>query len=639
MSDDVTRRPEFPGFPDFRANVTFVPIQFFTVVLSHYSRGAVRLAGYVLRQVLGWVDAHGNPTRERLQFTYRELIEQAGVSRGALGEALEEAVAGHLLRCVQTPAPHLPGQAAQSATFELCWDTAGRYTDNPAEFRGFYYPEAVVMAEAGADATPRPKAARKNIPNAFFDVLLPREPLSVARVVGALLFYSIQWGPGGERCVPVRRSITELGRLTCLTRQHAHEAVLAALAAGYIERVAAGRFDPAAGQDSEAATYGIRWSHRAAAECARGERFKKVDGPSVQKSGREQFNKVNGERFKKVNGIRIKTELKTETTTAAPAADSLAAQPAAAVPGLELLKQTGFDEATAGQLVARSSLDIIRRQIEWLPLRNTTRSRLGLLRRAIEQNWPRPETTVADEAQQAGRLFASHYYAAYHGYTGEAATEPFPKDLQAAAKFVGRLLAHQDDASRVPEWGRQFGGFMRQKHRGEAKARPNLSFALVLHGDEFLRRMESERSARSTHALEKAQEARHAALWPGYLAYLRLAEKSAQQNTPALYAAFAQERHRTRHAMTGGLFEAAPETLAKFDTEESRLLAFAEFFHHQPHPPVLDFEEWDNQRNSLVSEAASATGQGISVRLSPSSATEISEQAAGVGVRGHSPVT
>ena len=50
---------------------------------------------------------------------------------------------------------------------------------------------------------PRPKAACKNIPNAFFDVLLPREPLSVIRVVGARLFSSIQWGSGGERKVPV----------------------------------------------------------------------------------------------------------------------------------------------------------------------------------------------------------------------------------------------------------------------------------------------------------------------------------------------------------------------------------------------------------------------------------------------------
>ena len=97
------------------------------------------------------------------------------------------------------------------------WDTAGEYTDDPDRFRGFYYPEAVVVHEShGGTTVARPKAARKNIPNAFFDHLLPRARLSVIRVVGALLFYSIQWGPGGERRVPVsvRALHLEPGRLS-----------------------------------------------------------------------------------------------------------------------------------------------------------------------------------------------------------------------------------------------------------------------------------------------------------------------------------------------------------------------------------------------------------------------------------------
>ena len=281
MASKVNQTLPFPGFPDFRANVTFVPLQFFTVVLPHCSRGTVRMVGYALRKVLGWVDEHGNPTREQLQFTYRELIEKAGVSRGAIGETLKEAVAGHLLRCAQSPSPHLTGQAAQSAIYELCWDAAGHYTDNWAEFRGFYYPEAALLpVREGGAVVQRPKAARKNIPNAFFDVLLPREPLSLIRVVGALLFYSIQWGPGGERREPVSRSITELSRLTRLSRQHVHEAVMEARRRGYIEQVDAGCFDPAAGQASQAATYGIRWTTSAAPTPQVEERFKKVNGNS-----------------------------------------------------------------------------------------------------------------------------------------------------------------------------------------------------------------------------------------------------------------------------------------------------------------------------------------------------------------------
>ena len=91
MDGEKTQNPSFPGFPAFRANVTFVPIQFFTVVVPHCSRGTVRIVGYALRKVLGWVDGNGNPTREQLRFTYRELIEKAGVSRESIVKALHEA--------------------------------------------------------------------------------------------------------------------------------------------------------------------------------------------------------------------------------------------------------------------------------------------------------------------------------------------------------------------------------------------------------------------------------------------------------------------------------------------------------------------------------------------------------------------
>jgi hypothetical protein len=112
----------------------------------------------------------------------------------------------------------------------------------------------------GSRVVSRPKAARKNIPNAFFDNLLSRERLSVIRAVGALMFYSIKWCKGGERKVPVSKSITELSRLMNLSRQHVHAAVTEAWKRGYIKQVDEGCFDPAAGLDSRSATYAIHWA-------------------------------------------------------------------------------------------------------------------------------------------------------------------------------------------------------------------------------------------------------------------------------------------------------------------------------------------------------------------------------------------
>ena len=47
--------------------------------------------------------------------------------------------------------------------------------------------------------------------------------------------------------------------------------------------------------------------------------------------------------------------------------------------------------------------------------------------------------------------------------------------------------------------------------------------------------------------------------------------------------------------MSGGVFLATADTLARFDGEESRLAAFAEFFHQDPHHPVPDLDEWARQ--------------------------------------------
>ncbi|MCP5523246.1 MAG: hypothetical protein H7A46_17055 [Verrucomicrobiales bacterium] len=624
----------FAGFPDFRANVTFTPIQFFTVVIPHCQRTCIRVIGCMLRRVLGWVDEHGNPTREQLRFSLGELSAAAGVSRASLWESFEDkedkkGVEFHCLRRINTPHRDLSGCPAVNGLYELCWDHEGDYTDSSDEFRGFYYPEAAVLPVSDGDrVVHRPKAARKNIPNAFFDYLLPREPLAVIRVVGALLFYSIEWGPGGERKVPVTKSITELAKLTRLSRQRTHAGVKRAREQGYIVAVGPGCFDPAAGQSSRAATYAIRWTKEAAVGAPAGaprkrrlkrggnsHRANKVNGAAtrpipadrtkivnegpVQKSERNRSRKVNGDRANKVNGISIKKDLK--TTKAAAAHDAVPETPhdpsaAAVVAAVELLTKTGFDRPTANRLVRAHSADRVQRQVQWLPLRRPSRNRLGMLRRAIEEDWPKPEgEDDSDPRFDEARTFAAHYYAAYHRLEGPAATEPFAKDLQTAAEFLERLPATEPRP--VAEWGRRFGRFMREKHAGDAHAKPNLSLALVPHGDGFLRLLQRETQARHQKALGKARAAHEAAFSGQWQAYVMAAEVRLQGQHAALYATFVQERDRQRHAMTGGRIVASAETLARFDADSARLQAFAEFFRNHPDCPVLDFWQWDQQLN------------------------------------------
>ncbi|MCZ7636910.1 MAG: hypothetical protein M5U12_13190 [Verrucomicrobia bacterium] len=154
------------------------------------------------------------------------------------------------------------------------------------------------------------------------------------------------------------------------------------------------------------------------------------------------------------------------------------------------------------------------------------------------------------------RTFASHYYAAYHRLEGPAGTKAFPKDIEEAARFLARLQGLESRP--VADWGRRFGRFMREKHAADPHAKPNLSFALVLHGDGFLRVLQGEDATRTKDALERARAAHEATFSPRWQAYLRAAEADLQERHPALYDAFRQDRERVRRAMNGGSSWPAP---------------------------------------------------------------------------------
>jgi len=82
----------FPGFQPITGNFVYCPNQFFEVCIPNCSCGATRIVAYLIRATLGWLDANGNPLREDIRVSYRDVIEQAGISRGSIKGALAEAV-------------------------------------------------------------------------------------------------------------------------------------------------------------------------------------------------------------------------------------------------------------------------------------------------------------------------------------------------------------------------------------------------------------------------------------------------------------------------------------------------------------------------------------------------------------------
>jgi hypothetical protein len=613
----------------------------------------------MIRKILGWVDEHGNPTRERLCFTHRDLTEYTHVPRETITNAIDEAIQRNFISCLARPRASSLGKAARSGVYELKWDLAGGYTHNPENFRGFFYPEAaVITTHENGNPVQRAKAARKNIPNAFFDYLLPRERLSVIRTVGALLFYSIQWTKGGERREDVSFSITDLANLAKMSRQHVHKALTEAIESGYVERVSPGFFNATNSHLSEPVTYGIHWAkgpnpdtaaaanqpstlrlivttndvpsqhvqtseqvprttiplrkgerrnsdqrsekvyeerseNEERSEKVYEERSEKVYEERSEKVYEERSEKVNEERSEKVTPISIKRSIK-KTAAAGTLTPNSEASAAAAFfcDGFSLLLEAGFDCQTAERLACTTTAQAIRNQIAWLPKRSPKANRLGLLRRSIEENWPEPECQSAEHPGGAGVEFARHYYAAYAGNCGAPVSQPFLTDCATSGQFLARIGC-SDDNGAAAQIGRAFGKLVRTKHNGDPRAKPFLTSALVLYGDEFAISIQRTRSTRQRIALDKSREAHYAANVDRYHAYLRASEIALQQANTALYEAFTVEREKTFETMRQ--FRVDP---SRFQTEEARLVAFAQFFAKHAEYPVFDFWEWDRKLNN-----------------------------------------
>jgi DNA-binding transcriptional ArsR family regulator len=86
-------------------------------------------------------------------------------------------------------------------------------------------------------------------------------------------------------------------------------------------------------------------------------------------------------------------EQETATTTVA----AFSASPLHREEGFSLLMKEGFLERDARSLAQRHTPTEIQNQIVWLPKRSVSKNRLGMLRRAIEEAWPSPESPVEQQ--------------------------------------------------------------------------------------------------------------------------------------------------------------------------------------------------------------------------------------------------
>ncbi|MEZ6052406.1 MAG: hypothetical protein R3C02_13610 [Planctomycetaceae bacterium] len=355
---NVTR---FTGFEPLKANYLYCPNQFLDVCLPHVSRSVLRLVAYILDQTLGWLDTDGNPRSQNISVSYQQLVDRAGLGRGGIRPAIDEAIERKFIRRVREGRAAAAGANGEQGAFALCWDETETYQDTPETFQGFYTGEG----------------HRTPIPNAYFRQIIPRETLTVTKVVGMVLRHTVgyqnQFGGRRSQAPLSYRFIQELANIP--DPKTVREALSSAVASRYIVCVEEGIFHPDP-NSRRPATYAVNWLRAA----------EKSESGSKNPAGKEQFKKTSssGSENPAVKQFRKPSNEKTETK------DSLKQQVAVAA-SLKSLRETGFDEPTAQRLSAIATTDQIQQQIDWLPRRTVSQNRLGMLRKAIEENWSEPD--------------------------------------------------------------------------------------------------------------------------------------------------------------------------------------------------------------------------------------------------------
>jgi hypothetical protein len=365
----------FAGFAPPTSNTTYTPNQFFDVVLPNASRGCVRIVAYLLRKTLGWCDALGNPQHEQIAVSNSELERRAGVGHDMIRSALDEAVGMHFIQCVQAGRARSAGDAGETAVYALKWDATPRYARSLEEFRGFYEGEG----------------HRTDIPNQFFDSLIPSETIAVTKVVGAVIRYSIGFvATRGHRRQQATLAYSQILKVSGLSsRRTLAAAIREAVAKKYIVRLDPGYFS-ARQSERRSATYAICWSDGFHAEPVDGNITPKRIPAGVGITPTEKDTSRSVEHSDPATSNppkRIPADHSEKDTIETKHLNEKQKQQAEAV---DLLRKEGFDPKTADQIASRYPHGLLIRQIKWLPLRHVTKSRAGLLRRAIEGDWPEP---------------------------------------------------------------------------------------------------------------------------------------------------------------------------------------------------------------------------------------------------------
>jgi len=600
----------FLGFQPPTSNVTGTPNQLFDVLMPLCSGPAFKVLSYMIRRTLGWTDAFGNPQEEQLAIPHSQIIAKAGVSSAHVRRALDELLSLRAIECLREPQPPAKGKPPVVGLYQLKWDSRPEYITDPKHFQGFF--------DGDGNFT--------YIPNQYFDEIVPSENFSLTKTVGVIARYSIGYkSQRGTRRRFTRASLSFIKDRANINRTTVADILRAGVEKNYLIRFSEGVY----GYDKAtqvAATYGLKWLDKEGLDYSLhsddplGVPSKSDQVPSKTDQGEDAFqNRLdtfenrpeehlpNPTRDASQNRpekhlpkpSNIKTLIK-KTSLKQQRADTVGR--AVAVSELaSLLTEQGLSAKDAVTIALEYPEEVIRQQVEWLPLRNP-KNPAGMLRQAIREEWeaPVPETYAPPDSPASA--FVAGFYAGYAGNEGDALAAPSKAEISLANPYIEKILTLWPDGPSPEDHGRALGRHVRENKPPKADFRPNFSTALRMFGDEFYTRLNGKRAAELAAQREELWTRRWEQHRAAYYASILGQEARLEAEHPKRYADFVAARAEDRRRIERNRFireEAERQrNLRHHDSDEAKVQAMLD----KNYPSnlsdlVYDFPRWYRQTN------------------------------------------
>lgn len=623
---------DFLGYSPPTSNTTYTPNQFFDVVLPHASRGCLRLVAYLIRKTLGWSDAQGNPQNPEALVSYKELIEKAGIGRARIREALDEAIEKKFINCLRPGRAHSQGQEGCPALYSLRWDDRGLYVTKPDEFEGFF--------SGNGNLT--------HIPNQFFDYTIPNETAALVKVVGVIIRHTIGFQTRfGFRRQQVALSFSEIMRKAGIaSRSTVNLALKDSIEKNHVIKAIEGKFDP---YDGQATTYMIRWAEVLPSEesskiepaLAEGDQAQNRTRPdqTVPKSDQTKGSQIEPGKRSRIEPESSKIalgsvpesnqqEFQNQTTVKTTGLNNTPKQHKAidAVPVelqevFDLLINQGFSRSVALALSKEHEAERIQRQIEWQEGRQASRNRLGMLRKAIEEDWPQPEGAKQSREEKEGESFARSFYRSLAGRTGISLLPMTDRDVRLGASFLKALEEEGIESRGSEEEGASFGEFCRSRQKESRSPARSLSLLITLYAEPWM-------EGRLGTALQESEQddsearAQHQVLFSeDFKRYEEEAIEKAMKEHPEWVEEFedslAAQMERMRD-LSPRFFNQMEQSL---QNPNERLALFGEDLRKRRKEVLLDFWAWDKDVNAQPFQP-SARLKGQRAANSPSGSSQ-----------------